>query len=71
MVGGAMIERDRIAHVILAHTPSGGEGPTANVNCWCSRRFDYFIDHAKHVADKVLELKQSVEDYHGKTTGEQ
>jgi hypothetical protein len=60
--------RDRIATIILAHTPSGGEG---NVNCWCNQRFSYFIDHAKHVADAIIEFNHSVEDYHGKTIGSQ
>jgi hypothetical protein len=63
--------RDRIATIILAHTPSGGEGAEGNVNCWCSQRFSYFIDHAKHVADLIIEFNQSVEDYHGKTIGGQ
>jgi hypothetical protein len=55
----------------LAHTPGGGEGAEGNVNCWCSQRFSYFIDHAKHVADLIIEFNQSVEDYHGKTIGGQ
>lgn len=66
-----MNTRDRIATIILAHTPSGGEGAEGNVNCWCNQRFSYFIDHAKHVADAIIELNQSVEDYHGKTIGGQ
>jgi hypothetical protein len=52
-----------VAAVIDAHTPSGSEG---NINCYCGRRFNFWAEHAKHVAAVVVEalgLKQETHRY--------
>jgi hypothetical protein len=49
-----------VAVVIDGHTPSGSEG---NILCWCDQRFNFWAEHAKHVAAAVIEALTLTEEW--------